>query len=161
MKLLTLIITFFSVFTSDYFAYSKPKLTIYTEEFPPFNYRDQEKITGGSTEIVEEIMKRANVDYSIKLLPWSRAYKLVQQDPNSLIYSISRRKDRENLFIWVGKIAPSNNSIYALKGSNIKISSLNDLNSFKIGTTFDDARDTYLIGKGIPRSQILRSHPIS
>ncbi len=34
--------------------------TIYTEEYPPYNYTDNGSITGISTEIVREILHRIN-----------------------------------------------------------------------------------------------------
>ncbi len=35
------------------------KLTIYTEEFPPYNFTEGNEIVGVSTEVVEAVMNKA------------------------------------------------------------------------------------------------------
>jgi len=125
------------------------KLMVLTEEVPPFNYTFNSKITGVSTDIVNVVLKKTNYEYKISSLPWARAYKMSQENPNSLIFSISRRIKREKLFQWIGIIVPSKHSVFALKNrKDIKISTLNDLKKYQIGTTIEDARETYLAEKG-------------
>jgi polar amino acid transport system substrate-binding protein len=134
-----------------------PKLTIYTEEFPPYNYTEGGKIMGVSTEIVEKVMKNAGIDYEIKSLSWDRTYQLAQETPNALIYSISRRKKREELFKWIAVIAPSKYSVFALRSrTDIYINRLEDLKSYRIGTSIDDARETYLLDNGFELSDFKR-----
>jgi len=125
------------------------KLTVYTEEFPPFNFTENKKITGLSTEIIQAVMKKAGLDYSIKSFPWARSYKLSQAKENSFIYSISRRVKRENLFQWVGIVTGANHSVYALKDRpNIVINKLEDLKKYKIGTIQKGSKETYLSANG-------------
>jgi len=108
------------------------KLTIYTEEFPPFSYTENDKVIGASTEVIEAIMKKNGLDYQIKTYPWARSYAVVQKQKNSFIYSISRRENREKLFQWVGEIVPSKQSVFALKSRNdISVKSLEDLKNIK------------------------------
>jgi len=132
-------------------------LTIYTEEFPPFNYTNNNQIEGVSTDIVNAVMKKTYFDYSIISIPWARAYKMSQEDPNSLIFSISRRVKRENLFKWIGIIVPSVHSVFALKSrDDIIIDKLDDLKQYQIGTAIEDARETYLVTKGIELKKLQR-----
>jgi len=132
-------------------------LTIYTEEFPPFNYTDNKQIKGVSTDIVNAVMKKTNFDYSIISIPWARAYKMSQEEPNSLIFSISRRVKREELFTWIGIIVPSVHSVFALKHrDDIKIEKLDDLKKYQIGTAIEDARETYLVTKGFELKKFQR-----
>jgi len=132
-------------------------LTIYTEEFPPFNYTNNNQIEGVSTDIVNAVMKKTYFDYSIISIPWARAYKMSQEDPNSLIFSISRRVKRENLFKWIGIIVPSVHSVFALKSrDDIIIDKLDDLKQYQIGTAIEDARETYLVTKGFELKKFQR-----
>ena len=137
--------------------YAQEKMTIYTEDFPPYNYKVGAKIEGASTEMVKKLFETAVYQYELKSYPWARTYKLAQSEKNSFIYSISRRKNRENLFKWVTILTPSNYSVYALKGSNFNFKSLEDLKKFKIGTTIDDARESYLLSKGFTKNNFYRS----
>ena len=77
--------------------------------------------------------------------------------PNSLIFSISKRVKREPLFKWIGIISPSRHSVFALKDrGDIKIESLDDLKEYAVGTTFGDARETYLLSNGFTKKNLLR-----
>jgi len=150
-----LLITIVIFFSTNLF--SAQTLRIYTEEFPPFNYTNNKQIEGVSSDIVNAIMKKTYFDYSIISIPWARAYKMSQEEPNSLIFSISRRVKRENLFKWIGIIVPSVHSVFALKSrDDIEINTLNDLKQYQIGTAIEDARETYLVTKGFELKKFQR-----
>jgi polar amino acid transport system substrate-binding protein len=77
---------------------------IYTEEFPPYNYQENGRITGIATEVVREIMRRVGHPDTIKLIPWKRAYRELLTDDNVALYSMTRLPARESLFRWVGPL---------------------------------------------------------
>ncbi len=142
------------LFSNSLFA---QKLTIYTEEFPPYNFTEDDKIVGVSTEVVETVMREAGLDYEIVSYPWARTYKFAKKRPNSLIFSISRRAKREDKFKWIGVIVPSKHSVFALKNrTDIRIDKIDDLKKYKIGTTIGDARETYLLNKGFEIIELQR-----
>lgn len=59
-------------------------ITVVTEEYPPYNFRDADKkITGMATEVVEAVLKRAKLDYKVDIYPWARAYQMAQTHPTS------------------------------------------------------------------------------
>jgi len=83
------------------------KLTILTEQYPPFNYIEDGELQGLSYELLALML--ADLDQtelldSIQLVPWSRGYQLVQHQPNTLLFSMVRTEQRENLVAWVGPI---------------------------------------------------------
>jgi len=125
------------------------KITVLTEEFPPFSYTENGKITGASTEIVEAVFKEAGIDYEIKVLPWARAINEAQREKNSALYSTMRLPEREKLFKWIGEITVPGYSVYALKyRTDIEIKTMEDLKKYKIGTVKDDSREQFFINKG-------------
>jgi polar amino acid transport system substrate-binding protein len=133
-------------------------LSLYTEEFPPFNMTINGRITGVSTEVVEAVLSRTGLDYKIESYPWARTYKLAQKGATSVIYSISRRAKREGLFKWIGIIVPSIHSVFALQNRNeIKIRQLVDLKNFQIGTVLEDARETFLLNNGFTVDDLQRT----
>jgi polar amino acid transport system substrate-binding protein len=133
-------------------------LTLYTEEFAPFNYTQDGVITGVSTEVVNHIMADTGYNITIKSLPWSESYEKAQIEKNALIYSISRRKQREPLFKWIGIITPTSYSVKVLKSrKEIKIDTLEDMKEFKIGTNAEDVVETWMIGKGFSLSDFERT----
>lgn len=134
------------------------QVTVYTEEFPPFNFTEKGKITGVSAEVVQHVMAGTEIDYQIISLPWDQAYSLVQKENNSLIFSIGRTSSRESLFKWIGILTPTTYSVMGLKSrSDIKINSLEDLKKYKIGTTKDDIVESWLIDNGFSPTELLRT----
>lgn len=127
-------------------------IKIVTEEYPPYNYTENGKISGLSTDIVKAVLREIGIDAGINTYPWKRAYEMALNEPDVLIYSIGRNSQRENLFKWVGVIAPYKVYFFALKErSDIKIDHLDDAKKYKIGTTIDDAREQYLLSKGFDK----------
>ncbi|QDL52969.1 substrate-binding periplasmic protein [Rhodoferax aquaticus] len=131
-------------------AYAQ-KITVVTEEYPPYNFQDaNKKITGISTDVVEEVLKRAKLDYQLGMYPWARAYQMAQDGPNVLIYSIGRSEKRETLFKWVDVIAPYDVYLYRLKSrTNVTASDIASAKSFKIGAVREDVRAQFLEKEGI------------
>ncbi len=123
-------------------------LDIMTENYPPFNYMDKNtnKVTGFTTDIVREILKNTNTIDNIRLIPWARAYKDIQNKHDKVLFSMTRTTQREHLFKWVGPIADNSWTFYARFDSNITINSLEDAknNKYKIGTYKDGANELYL-----------------
>jgi polar amino acid transport system substrate-binding protein len=126
------------------------EVVVVTEEFPPYNYTENNEVVGVATKVVKVILEKAGLTYQIKSYPWARSYLLAKNEKNTLIYCISRRKKREQFFKWIGIIVPSSkSSAFALKNRDeIKITNILDLKKYQIGTTFKDARETYLLNKG-------------
>ncbi len=123
--------------------------TIMTEEYPPYNYTEDGKITGLGTEVVEEIAKRVGHPTDIEMQTWARAYGLIQKKPGIILYVMTRTEAREDLFEWVGPVASNKWVFFAKKGSNLSISSLEDAKKVgKIGTYKDDAGESFLKEKG-------------
>ena len=132
------------------------KLRIITEEFPPFNYTYQDgNLTGQSTEIVREVLKRAGQEVNIEVMPWSQGYELAQKEPNVGLYSTGRIPEREDLFKWVGPIGTEENYFYARQDSGIAVSSLEEAKKVgSIAVYRDDSNHLYLKGQGFTNLNI-------
>lgn len=153
-----LISAFLVVILSAYISPATAQnLTIYTTELPPFSYIEGRNISGLSTEVVKRALESAGINYTIEILPWEQAYKSVQEKPNTMIYSITRSKERENLFKWVGMLTLVTYSVQALQSrKDIKIEKLSDMKNYNIGTVNDDITESYLKSKGFSASDFDR-----
>ncbi len=137
---------FVLIFSSIILASS---IRVITDNYPPYNYRKKNKIVGLSTEIVKQVLKKADLKYSkFEMKPWPRIYKIALYKKNVLIYSIAKTDKRINKFKWVGKIAPFDVYVYSAK-NDLKIENLKDLKNFKIGAVKDDIRAQFLVDKGL------------
>jgi PAS domain S-box-containing protein len=125
------------------------KTTNITEEWPPVNFMKNGKPTGFSADMVKEIMRRHGRFHKIKMLPWHDGYKKALAGPNVALFSTTRTRERENMFKWVGPLLTEKLSFVALRGSKLKIESLEDARKVRaVGTYKDDAGEQALIEKG-------------
>jgi polar amino acid transport system substrate-binding protein len=132
-------------------------LTIMTEVYPPFNYEEDGKIKGLSTEVVGRMLELTGSSKTIadvQMLSWTRGYNLAQEAKNHALYSTTRTQSREKLFKWVGPIVPTMIGVIAKKDSNIKISSVEDLYKLRIGTVKDDIGHLLLEEAGMPKDRM-------
>jgi len=151
------IIILFSLLISTLFASSDAKIKIYTEEYPPHNMKVAGKLTGRSVDILDAMFKKMDSKQSIKdvkLTNWSRAYSVAQKVPNSMVFSTTRTKSREDLFKWVGPISTTTVGVIALKSKNIVIKDISDFNKHKIGAVLKDVAEQLLIERGVSKNSI-------
>lgn len=101
-------------------------LKLYTEEYPPLNFTRDGKPAGLGVEVVQEILSRTGQRAEIDVVPWTRGYHTVRTQADTALFVTMRTQEREKLFKWVGPIVVTATSFYALKGSGLSISSLDD-----------------------------------
>jgi polar amino acid transport system substrate-binding protein len=83
-------------------------------------------------------------------------YQMAQDAPNVLIYSIGRNAQRETLFKWVDVIAPYDVYLYRLKSRpEVKVQSMEEVRSYKIGAVRDDVRAQYLEKAKVPMDLVV------
>lgn len=124
-------------------------LRLLTEELPPWNYTDAGNLTGLSTEIVREIMRRLALRQTIEVMPWSRAYNLALGTPNIALFSTVRTAQRESLFHWVGPIGRNDTTLYARRDFGTALHTLDDARGIdSIGTYRDDVDEQFLRARG-------------
>ncbi len=91
---------------------------VVTEEWAPYNYMENNRVTGMTTEVVRAIMALTGDDFPLQLLPSMRATHALQHRPKTIMYSMFRTPEREPLYKWVGPIAEE--AIYPYQLSNAK-----------------------------------------
>jgi ABC-type amino acid transport substrate-binding protein len=124
-------------------------MRILTEDSGPGNTLKNGKAAGYNVELVREILKRVNHIDNIQVLPWARAYMMLQTQANIVLFSTTRTPERESLFKWVGPTSVNNWVMYKRKDSNLHISSLEDAKKVHyIGVYRDDVRHKFLLDEG-------------
>ena len=83
---------------------------VVTEEWAPYNYVENNQLTGMTTDIVRGIMALTGDDFQIQLLPSMRSTLQLNIRPRTIMYSMFRTPERDPLYKWVGPIAEE--SIY-------------------------------------------------
>ena len=128
---------------------SAEPLVLLTEENPPYNFTRQGRLTGATTGLVREIMRRQAVAYPIQVVPWARGYKRLQTEPNVVLFTTARTPEREAKFRWVGPLYEFRLAFYARKDAGIKVSSPDEAR--KVGSIAiyrGDFREQLLLSMG-------------
>lgn len=138
---------------------AQQNLTIMTEKLPPFNFDQNGEVVGISADLLVMAMEKAGAPIAradIRLMPWPRAYQAVQEKPGTVLFSMARTEQRENLFKWVGPIQELSIGLIAPKSKQIKIGTIEDAKKYKIGTIREGAPEQLVIQAGIPEESLDR-----
>lgn len=75
-------------------VFSGQSLRIGTDEWPPYEYSDGDRITGYCTEIVEHIFNKTGMKIEdIKIYPWKRAIIYLSQNKLDAVYTAGKSQD--------------------------------------------------------------------
>lgn len=130
-------------------VYADDHISVYTEEFYPLSYANQNGISGYATELATAVLDEAGISYDINLVPWVRVIRALDGDANVLAFSMFRTKDRETKYHWVGEVIPLNYSLYGLKRKlNLLPKTLELARDTKIGVNRGDVAQSYLSSLG-------------
>jgi polar amino acid transport system substrate-binding protein len=131
-------------------AQAAEPITFYTEEYPPYNFiNDQGEIDGISTRLLQEALTAIDRPVSFLLVPWARAFSEARLRPGNCVYSTARTTEREAMFHWVGPLVKTEWAAFALSGHNIKATSLEELKGLKVGSFHEDAIGIYVANHGV------------
>lgn len=125
-------------------------LAAYTEQWPPYNYAEGDKVKGISTDILRAACEVAKLSCDFQVVPWARAYKIASNTPNTVLYTTARKPSREKEFLWVGPILPRTTWVYGKAGHNREILSFADLASGRVGVVREEAAQQDLEAVGVP-----------
>jgi polar amino acid transport system substrate-binding protein len=128
------------------------------DDFAPFAYMNNGKVTGLSVDILRIILKELQIPDTIKIYPWARVYRMALKNKNTLIFTVARTEERESLFKWLGPIAPGEMSLYKLKRrKDIKINNFEDAKRYITGTIIGYAVEKDLLDMGFEHGKNLDS----
>ncbi len=124
-----------------------------TEEYPPFNMSNADGLaTGIAVDVLVGMFERLGVSKTaadVEVLPWARGYKEVQEKPNTALFCMTHTQERDPLFTWVGPVAPTRISAFALKSRGLTINSPEEMQDLAAAVIRDDVGDALAQGAGI------------
>lgn len=112
----------------------QPDLLIYTENYEPFYYRDEnDNIAGRVTDIVRSLAKDADVSVTMRLAPFKRGLLVTQKRQNTCFMALWRTETREPNFEWVGPLQIDGFAYFALEKSKIDLKIHTDTFAYSTG----------------------------
>ncbi|OUL56990.1 hypothetical protein B1199_16635 [Pseudoalteromonas ulvae] len=136
---------------TSYSLVAKSTLRVVTEEWPPYNYtNDNGKVVGTATAKVRWILDQAGIDYTLESYPWARAIDLAANNKNVAIFSVYRTQVREHTFKWVCPlISPVPTFMYKLKDrTDLNVTSFEDAKRYQVSVTRGDLAQDVLTKAG-------------
>ncbi|WP_196160669.1 ABC transporter substrate-binding protein [Reinekea sp. G2M2-21] len=128
-----------SVFASEW------PLTIYSEQYPPFNYVDENGQARGAAYdlliLILDDLQRPDLSRAIQFVPWARGYREAQVSPNTLLFTMVRNESREKMFQWVGPVFETSHALIGSRAFAATLPSplsLIDLTAYSVGVVKND-----------------------
>lgn len=156
----TLLITTCLIATVTLAQSNLQTLSYLTEEYPPYNFTEAGELKGIAVDLLvaaSAIATQPVTKENISVHPWASAYRAVLINKNTVLFSTTRTKLRENLFNWVGPISPTRIVVLAKKQSQIVIDDPHDLIQYRTGVIRDDVGEQLLLESGVPRNSMQES----
>lgn len=121
----------------------------YADESPPYQFMKDGAATGFAAELLMAGCRRAKLSCEIRITPWARAYATASKTPDTVLFSIVRRPDREREFLWLGPIMSE--SVWAFgRSDSPPIHSIAELKSKRIGVVNGGSAAKFLRDAGVP-----------
>lgn len=142
-------------------AIHSQELTILTEDSGLANRVDEKgNLVGYATEVVREILRRQGQADTIKVYPWARAYLMLEQLPDVVLFSTTMTEERRDKFKWVGPLIVIDWALYKQRGLELTVVNLEDARKAKgIAVIKGDAKEKYLLDRGftnvVPLTNVL------
>jgi len=125
------------------------EIKVVTEDTFPIQYLENGKVLGPATDLVKAVLAEANINYTIEVLPWARAYNEALTKPNILIYSLARTTQREALFQWIGSLMDLDYYLVGLESLKLpEFVTLEYLQTLSIGVIRNSATEQHLMSLG-------------
>ena len=129
-------------------------LRLLTEEYTPFNFRDNGRYVGIGPDQVFKIMDRAGIPYSVEMVPWARAIGSAGSDPLTCVFLAVHTEDRDKRFKWVEPLMLSPTTLMKRAGSDVAPKTLDDAKKLIVGTQRDDFTHEILTKHGFPKVEL-------
>ncbi len=148
MRYIFLLLACLASFTASAAEFSKLKFI--TENYPPYNYRDDGKIVGLTVDVLHAASQAVNDPVTkIELQPWARGYKNALDGPMVVLFGTTRNSDRESKFKWAGPINATEIVVLAKKSKNINIKDPADFDKYVTGVIREDIGEQLMVSLGV------------
>lgn len=69
-------------------------LLIVAESFPPYEFMENDQVVGIDVEITRHILNKMGVEHEFKILPWKRAWAMLEDGDAHMGLSVSKKSER-------------------------------------------------------------------
>jgi polar amino acid transport system substrate-binding protein len=144
------------LFGAPDFIFSAEKLSIVSDEWPPYIYTENLEVKGFDYEIVMAVMEIMNYEVTFKIYPWKRCLYMIKNKQVDAILDIGITEDRKKqMFFPEENISSSASVLFCSRDANFTFNNLEDLKGLKIGTLLG-----YVYSKEIENTKFFEKFPV-
>ena len=125
-----------------------------TEDYTPFNFRENGRYVGIGPDQVVKIMDRVGLPYNVEMVPWARAIGSASSDPMTCVFLAAHTEDRDKNFKWVEPLMLSPTTLMKRAGSAIAPRNLDDAKMLTVGTQRNDFTHELLVKHGFSKVEL-------
>ncbi|OBP15684.1 hypothetical protein A5320_10245 [Rheinheimera sp. SA_1] len=106
---------------------SATELTVVSSEKMPYNFKQDGQVVGMSVDVVHALLPQIP-PLPIEIMPWPRAFDTALKNPEVLIFTLGKTKQRQQQgFVYIGPLSTRNHALYAKDASFKPLQSLADI----------------------------------
>lgn len=110
------------------------ELKIVTEEYPPYEFLQNNKFTGFDVDTVTEACRRIGYTVNIQAFPWKRCLLMMQQGKADAIMSLMNTEERRQFLVFPKEsLSNEKNVVFTPTGSGVNVKDFSDLKGLRIG----------------------------
>lgn len=128
-------------------VHAKP-LNVVTFIEKPLIYQHKGEPVGVVVDVVRALFGQAGIDYKLRLMPPKRALLTTAETENFCVFPVERSQEREAQFQWVSPVLISRHGLFSHPEAPIKLKTLEDAKSYKLGSYLGSGVGEYLENSG-------------
>ena len=110
-------------------------LPLVTYDFPPYNYIEEGRLVGASTELVQSLLKEMGYTPVISSLPFKRAQRFIEEGQAAVIFTYTHSIERRETAYLSNPVSYISGVFFKRKEENITWEKYKDLASLKVGAS--------------------------
>ena len=109
------------------------ELKFNTQDFPPFNYEVNGRVTGPAADIIRAVCDEASFSCSFKLMVWKDAQQEVREGKAHAMFVIGWNRGRSEWLYFSPQIMETQYGFFVAKGNQLKYNDITDISGYRVG----------------------------
>ncbi|MDM8552229.1 transporter substrate-binding domain-containing protein [Desulfobacterales bacterium HSG2] len=109
------------------------ELKLATQDFAPFSYKVDGKVSGPAAEIIRLVCDKADVTCSLSIFPWRRAQMMIKAGKIHGIFLIGRNREREKWLRFSLPILKTEYGFFTHDDNPLQFKQTKDISDYTVG----------------------------
>ncbi|MFM8455084.1 MAG: substrate-binding periplasmic protein [Gammaproteobacteria bacterium] len=125
-------------------ALNAAEVSVLSIHFPPFSMKEDNEFIGLCTDVIQTILKKANVASTFQNVPLVRATQITKSQPNVIVYPVTIMQEYTKDILFVGPIVEEDWVLFTTDSGDVNIKSEKEVTGLKVGALRGSEFGAYL-----------------